>query len=325
MGKTFKELVTVGEINSILRHAFGQKTGIHRLTVLRGGLFNTSYKIILKDRTPVVLRIAPDDHKPVLRYEKGLLQREVGSLRWLAGRGLPVPGLIKSDLTRKVIPRDYAILEFKGGRNAFFMFKHLGPQERAALFAQLGEYAKKIHSFKNEEGWFGAPEPFSPCASWSEFIRLYLGLLMEDLKRHPYFSLPGHIEVPRLLDAMAPILDEIREPHLIHGDLWWRNVLIGRNDGMYRISAILDWDRSLWGDPYFEWILYGMDLDPAFWERYRAHAPSTRSHQLRQSFYKFCGCLQAALEDSIHFRKKKDSVTMLGYAVNNYNELMTLL
>jgi aminoglycoside phosphotransferase (APT) family kinase protein len=121
---------------------------------------------------------------------------------------------------------------------------------------------------------------------------------------------------------MAPQLDKVKTPQLIHGDLWLRNILIRKQQGQYKISAILDWDRSLWGDPYFEWILYGTDPNPSFWQAYGKTMPAvTDAAYARVLLYKSCGAIQAALEDSVHFGLKKNALIMFGYALRDLNEL----
>ncbi len=55
--------------------------------------------------------------------------------------------------------------------------------------------------------------------------------------------------VPR---RFRPVLDEIRDPRLLHGDLWEGNVLVGRQGGRKCVAALIDGDRSLFGDPAFE-------------------------------------------------------------------------
>jgi fructosamine-3-kinase len=164
-----------------------------------------------------------------------------------------------------------------------------------------------------------------PFSKWSGFVRWHALTLEKELHKHPYLALPTHISVASILDEMTGVLDEIKTPRLIHGDLWLRNILIARRNGTYGITAIVDWDRCLWGDPYFEWILHGLDLRPAFWNEYGALKTDRRSHEKRKLLYKAVGCLQASLEDSIHFRLKKQSKQMLGYAVGNFGELMKVV
>jgi fructosamine-3-kinase len=185
-------------------------------------------------------------------------------------------------------------------------------------------YARRIHAIENEAGWFGAPAPLKPFRRWSEFVRWHALTLEKEFQGHPYLALPERIVLPAILDEMAGVLDEIRAPRLIHGDLWLRNILIARRNGAYGITAILDWDRCVWGDPYYEWILHGLDLQPAFWEAYGKLDADPRSHEKRKLLYKALGCWQACLEDSVHFKLRKQSLEMLGYAIGNFGRLLAV-
>ena len=68
-------------------------------------------------------------------------------------------------------------------------------------------------------------------------------------------------------------LDEITRPQLLHGDLWTVNVLVKRDEQGPHITAILDSDRTSWGDPMADWTIFllhrnvGTEVD-AFWETY---------------------------------------------------------
>lgn len=190
------------------------------------------------------------------------------------------------------------------------------------LYLELGEYARQIHSLENKEQWFGYPPPFARHEKWSDFIAEYVLSLEKDLKEHPYLCLPMEYSLSNMAKKMTPQLDKVKTPRLIHGDLWLRNILIRKELGHYKISAILDWDRSLWGDPYFEWILYGTDPNPSFWQAYGKTMPAvTAPGYMRVLLYKACGALQAALEDSIHFGLKKNALTMFSYALMDLAEL----
>jgi aminoglycoside phosphotransferase (APT) family kinase protein len=325
MRERLKRPISAASIRRIVKQQFGEDAKAVRVTTIHGGLFNTSYKIRLGDGSTVVLRIAPPRDKPLLVCEAGLLEREIQFMRGLGKYHLPMPRLLCADLSKRVIDRNYIISEFCEGYNAFYRLKQLTTRQQDTVFGELGRYAKRIHAIENQAGWFGAPAPLKPVRRWSEFVRWHALTLEKELAGHSYLALPGHISVASILDEMAGVLDEIRTPRLVHGDLWLRNILIARRNRTYGITAILDWDRCLWGDPYFEWILHGLDLRPAFWEEYGSLDADRRSHQKRKLLYKALGCLQACLEDSMHFRLKRQSIQMLGYAVANFDGLLKVL
>jgi aminoglycoside phosphotransferase (APT) family kinase protein len=83
--------------------------------------------------------------------------------------------------------------------------------------------------------------------------------------------------VLELARANIPLLDEIREPHLLHGDLWSFNLLVKRGEGTPVITGVLDADRAWWGDPLADWTMFiwargdGAEMDEArrqFWQGY---------------------------------------------------------
>jgi aminoglycoside phosphotransferase (APT) family kinase protein len=325
MRERLKQPISTSSIRRIVTTQFGEDAKVAHVTTIRGGLFNTSYKIRLGDGRTVVLRIAPPRDKPLLACEAGLLEREIYFMRGLEKYHLPMPRLLCVDLSKRVIDRNYVLTEFCEGYNAFYRLKELTAQEQDAVFDELGGYARRIHAIENEEGWFGAPAPLKPFRRWSEFVRWHALTLEKETRGHPYLALPQNISVGWILDEMAGALDEIGTPRLVHGDLWLRNILIARRNGTYGITTILDWDRCVWGDPYFEWILHGLDLRPAFWEAYGTMDTDPQTHEKRKLLYKALGCLQACLEDSVHFKLRKQSTQMLGYAVANFNQLLKVL
>ncbi len=325
MRHRLKRPISAKNIRRIITHHFGADAKAVKITTMHGGLFNTSYKIQLKYGRTVVLRIAPPRDKPLLACEAGLLQREIHFTRALQKHHLPIPKILCTDFSRRFIDRNYIIAEFCEGHNAFYRLNQLTPRDQDAVFGELGRYAKQIHAIKNPQGWFGAPAPLKPFRKWSEFVRWHALTLEKELQGHPHLALPKHIAVASILDQMTQTLDEIKTPRLVHGDLWLRNILIARKSGTYTITAILDWDRCIWGDPWFEWILHGLDLRPTFWKAYGPLKTNRRSHEKRKLLYKALGCLQAALEDSIHFHLKKQSTQMLTYSATNFTELLKAL
>ena len=50
----------------------------------------------------------------------------------------------------------------------------------------------------------------------------------------------------RLLDQHVHVLDHGVSPALFHMDVWGQNILV---DDEGHMTALLDWNRALWGDP----------------------------------------------------------------------------
>jgi fructosamine-3-kinase len=85
------------------------------------------------------------------------------------------------------------------------------------------------------------------------------------------------------------VLDEITTPRLLHGDLWTVNILVKRCDEGPRIVAILDSDRTFWGDPMADWTMFLLHLNAGtevdvFWETY-GFPEGHREAQFRRLIY----------------------------------------
>lgn len=324
MKKRLIEPITKTLVDKIFQRALGFKTNAN-VTLLKGGLYNTSYKVVLHDRTVLVLRIAPPKDKPLLGYEDSLLKRETYFLSLLHSKGFSVPHVIFKDFSKGIISRDYIILEYCPGDNAFIKFENLTNDEQNRIYAQWGRFTSKIHAFINPEGWFGPPAPLKRHKTWSDFVKFYVRSLWNDLQKDSRLSRLVECDLNKLVSVMRPVLDEITSPRLVHGDLSLHNILIDGKGKECSITAILDWDRSIWGDPWFEWILHGLDLRPAFWEQYGTRGVEDLTFRQRLLLYKACGCLHAALEESFHFGKLKNAKQMLVYSRDNTNALLQLL
>jgi aminoglycoside phosphotransferase (APT) family kinase protein len=313
-----KQKLSRQELNALIRAALGSRAKILQVQVCRGGLFNTTYRLALSDARTVVLRIAPPDGVPLMGVERDLMRREVAVAKWMRKAQLSGPQILHTDFSRRTLDRDWVVATCEPGSNWHYRIARLSDRENDALSSQLGAMAKKIHATVNPDGWFGYPRPFRPHKTWSSFVLAYAASLEKD---QGALVLPPELSPVALATRLAPVLDEIREPRLVHGDLWARNILF--EDG--RITAVLDCDRGLWGDPRFEWVLYGYPFRDAFWSAYGPKELRGRSARLRNLLYRGCGAFQAAIEEWVHFRHRTKAQVMLGYAVKDLGSLRSEL
>ena len=74
----------------------------------------------------------------------------------------------------------------------------------------------------------------------------------------------------RQVEAVAPALDDVRVPQLVHWDLWDGNIFVEPKTG--QITGIIDFERALWGDPLMEFQYRTLEITPAYESGYGAIA-----------------------------------------------------
>ena len=228
---------------------------------LRAGMFNNTFRVTTSTSV-YILKIAPAHDANVFYNERDLMQREQSIAEQLQSLSPLVPRYLTFF---KVDGRDAFLQPFIKGRLWHDVADNLSDLESAELWQQLGAFARRIHQCQGEK--FGYPAPSRGFGRWSEFIVDNVDGMMADC-RH-YDVLHEEItEYRRLLPQFVDILDQVSTPHLLHGDLWPRNVLIdGAGEGV-SIKAVFDGERAFWGDPISDWVLLLYGVPEAFWQGY---------------------------------------------------------
>ena len=234
---------------------------VREVVELDSGLFNNTYRIDADD-SAFVLKVAPRSETPVYFVERHLMERE----RTIAPRLRAAHPLVPEYLSFFEVDGRSAFLQrFVSGRLWHAVESELTQEENAALWRQLGAFARTVHSETGDR--FGYPAPFVDAPSWSGFIERNTEGLVEDCRRDGrlYREVEEFVEwLPRFREH----LDEVTTPRLLHGDLWPRNVLIDGEGSDIRIAAVIDGERAFWGDPLADWVLILYGVPEPFWDGY---------------------------------------------------------
>ncbi|HUW19148.1 MAG TPA: aminoglycoside phosphotransferase family protein [Sedimentisphaerales bacterium] len=247
------------------------KAGLGRCAVrpVGAGHYNDSYYVD-SEKGKFVLRIAPPDSVPKLFYEIDMMKSEVGIHRLVRERtDLPVPQIVHYDFSRDVIDRDYLVMEYLEGGSGFF-------DE-----SQLGRYVKQLHAVKSDE--YGYPERAVPVGkSWPDVFCTYVELILRDCLSCGVIDKNEYDHFMSIYGKYRHVIADVTAS-LLHLDLWSQNILTQNG----RISAILDFDRGLYGDPELEFAVldtYGYST-PEFFEGYGAPRPCDYKALTRQRLY----------------------------------------
>ncbi|MHC4617801.1 MAG: phosphotransferase [Planctomycetota bacterium] len=239
------------------------------ISPIGAGHYNESYYLD-SNRGRFVLRIAPPDGVPKLFYEIDMMKSEVNVHRLVREHtAMPAPEIVYHDFSREVIDRDYLVMEYIEGDSGFF-------DER-----ELGRYVKQLHAIRSDE--CGYPERAAPTGtSWPELFRTYVELIFKDCLSCGVISEDECRYFLSIYEKRAEVVRDVQAA-LLHLDLWTQNILTV--DG--RITAILDFDRGLYGDPELEFAVldtYGYST-PQFFEGYGSRRPLDAEAQIRQRLY----------------------------------------
>jgi aminoglycoside phosphotransferase (APT) family kinase protein len=259
--------LTAGQIEVVCRRAFGPDARVTSAVELALGSYNNTYRVTLAEQDqPVILRVAPEDDRPV-ESERHFMRNEYETLPWLTVIAPLLPRVIAADWTHEVIDRDWMILTLLDGVPAPEGLAAYPRPSWGPYFRQLGGIAKAVHSVRGPH--FG-PITGPGYTTWSEALIASLQTITEDVKNLGLAAEDLH-QITEQAARHRAVLDEIPEPHLLPGDLWTANLMLAENTSEPTICGVLDLDRAIWGDPAADWTIYVAMARPgtereAFWD-----------------------------------------------------------
>ncbi|MHA1370159.1 MAG: phosphotransferase family protein [Promethearchaeota archaeon] len=268
------------KINIVTREYFGCKP--YRLERIKTGLFNTSFILYFKasldvlrrhywnDDTKLVMRIAPPDDAGFIFYERNMMWQEPAIHEVLLEKtSIPVPEIIVSDFTRQLLNRDFLIMEYLPGSPLSNVYQHLNLTKLKRVFYQTGEYIAQAHeiTYPRQYGYRGRHKPCPTKDTWRDAFYVMWNYLLNDLVDCGAYSIEEANAFRSTLEIYIDLFPKRPSASLLHMDVWSQNILVDDEGNM---TGLIDWDRSLTGDPLIEFSVldYCGILNPAFWNGY---------------------------------------------------------
>lgn len=269
--------LTRGQLEAIVRRAFGPDATLAEATPVEGGTVNEVWRIAVRgpDAREAILRVAPSPEAaasgPSWLTADGL-RRELAAMACLPSLAPILPRTIRFDGSREIVGRDWIVQSIVPGRPWSEVDAALDDATRLALWRQMGAICRAIHEGRGSA--FGpAQEP--TCPTWSELLRHDARGLLDDaerfgIERGTFGRLLAAVEAER------EVLDRVVAPALIHSDLGPRHCFVEPDaDGAWRIVGLIDLEFARFADPMSESTIVGFDLLPpddrlraAFWRGY---------------------------------------------------------
>ncbi|MBN2005733.1 MAG: aminoglycoside phosphotransferase family protein [Anaerolineae bacterium] len=270
-------------IQSLVARNFGDDVRVQAAHELTEGFFSTAYRLDLADGRSWVLKASPPSNVRVLRYEYDVMAAEVAAMRLLRERtSLPIPEIYCYDDSRALLDNEFFLMECLKGEPLHKIRKDLAPEAQQQINRQVGEYLREINAIEGPA--FGYLSPKAPrFANWREAFAAMLDAVLQDGEDMGVELPLTYTECRDLARQHYAALDEVREPRLVHWDLWDGNIFF--DTATRSITGIIDHERALWGDPLMEVNFAGYDPSGDFAAGYGRTVLDTQPQRTRRTLY----------------------------------------
>ena len=280
MGKTF----TKNSVEKIIKNYAGASVELERCSRITSGLFNISFDVTTSEGEDCILRIAPDEDFARLYYEKDMMHNEPAIHKLVREKtNVPIPEIYYYDPTLAVIDREYILMEKMRGA---LLTEHpeVSIDRYDEILFQLGQYTRQLHCITGDlYGYIRARAVMQPQDTWRKAFVVMLDNILRDCIDADCFT-DKEVDILRgvFLDN-EKYLEKDMPPVFLHLDIWQQNILVEEG----RITGLLDFDRSAWGDPELEFAV--LDIcglsKPAFFAGYGQRRDTSEAARRRNALY----------------------------------------
>lgn len=277
-----KYLISDEQITQLVKANFGDKTRVGKIEELKGGMFNSAYRVErLSEADSVILKVSVRPGTTVLSYEKDLMPVEVEVYRLISEQtSIPVPKILCADFSKSLLDSNYFFMSALQGEAMNTIQSKLSKDNIEAIKKELGSYFGQIHQITGPHFGYFSQDPLRQFTTWKQAFLSMTGDILRDGREHRV-RLP-YERVEKVLQKHSGLLDAVQEPVLVDYDLWTGNIFLVNNGSGYQIEAIIDFERAFWGDAYADFSCIFMLSEkiwrePVFWSSYLSASASQKS------------------------------------------------
>jgi aminoglycoside phosphotransferase (APT) family kinase protein len=166
--KIFKAL-SLEEIRDIAKRHFEDDPQLEA-TLLKGGLFNTTYKLTLPSaKRELILRLGPVNREYLMPFEHRLMEAECHVYEKLSERQIPCPVVVAVDFSKAYIDRDYMITEFIDSMP--LSDEAVPDAAKGSLYEESGKWTAQLHQITGTS--FGRVSDIlrgCGCDNWGTYL-----------------------------------------------------------------------------------------------------------------------------------------------------------
>lgn len=247
-------------LHALAAAAFPDKQ-VRAVTELTEGMFNAVYRFDFMDDTASILKVAAASTEGLLSNEINLMQAEVSAMKLLRSRGVPyIPQVQFSDFSRTLCSGTYFFMEAMPGRSLNSCQAEMSEDAVNAVLHEVGLLQRQTADIHRMHfGLAGDDRLFDTL--YDMVYYMFSNVLRDAAKKNVAFCFAPCVLRTRLERDRA-CFDQVRLPSLVHWDMWEGNIFV--HEG--RLSGVIDWERTVWGDPLMEDRFRTKSWRPAFLE-----------------------------------------------------------
>lgn len=315
--------LTEGELRKLVTAAL--KTEFISARLLTGGLFNTTYLVETVQFGKTVLRVGPINRHLLMPFEHYLMEAEAHVYDLCAKQGVPTSEILITDTSKSLLDREFMFVRYIPGSPMSQV--ELGGADKSRVVRDIGCVTAKFHGIRAQKfGRIVDVKRGGGFEFWSDALVNELNEWEKVGVPASIFTEEEHREIRTLFEKARPYLDEIKDAHLVHADLWLGNVLIRTDTGRPEFAAIIDADRALWGDPDFEFSsIQWTHREGDFWEGYGRTLSQERGARIRRCIYTLLNRLWNAYVYLVEYNQPENMEIEAADARKQMEELTGLL
>jgi Fructosamine-3-kinase len=247
----------------MFKKAFPDKE-IEKIEELTEGFFNVAYNITLTDGSEVILKIAPSRDSFIMTHEINIMFSEVEAMRKVAkNTSVPVAEIIFYDNSNTVCDSDYFFMKKLRGKSFSSSMESMTQEQKDKVFYQMGEYTAMINRIKGDKfGYYG--QPGKQGSNWFTVFKNMIEDTYYDAGRKDIDLKVPLDKLLLLLDKDKEIFEQVKEPKLVHWDIWAGNVFVDED----KVTGLIDFERCLWADELMEVGFRTYGYEKAFFDGY---------------------------------------------------------
>ena len=197
---------------------------------------NTHVHLTLDDSTQVIVRICDGPYWTEKARQIERFRRERYAWEYLSQlRGILTPRVLAIETDEAILPCPFLVITHVPGTPMDLVFPTLTQAEQLSLIEQLGGLARSIHTL--DINLTSLPSEMCPWAGHRVDLLIQLRLLAQQGLISPPTRAKVEQWVERYSSQLAAMDDDLV---FLHGDFYFGNVLLQRDNGSWRVSGLVD-------------------------------------------------------------------------------------